>query len=69
MALNSEVRRIPITAEADGAGRPEGRPAATGDLRSTTMTFIEAVERSPFLISDSGIETRIAYETDIPLDP
>src|SRR3954454_12885124 len=51
---------------------PVGRradPEATGDLRSTTMTFIEAVERSPFLISDGGIETRIAYETDIPLDP
>ena len=33
------------------------------------MTFIETIERSPFLISDGGIETRIAYETDIPLDP
>src|SRR5262245_25284945 len=33
------------------------------------MTFLEAVERSPFLLSDGGIETRIAFETDIPLDP
>jgi S-methylmethionine-dependent homocysteine/selenocysteine methylase len=33
------------------------------------MTFIEAIERFPFLISDGGIETRIAYETTIPLDP
>src|SRR4051794_26745905 len=33
------------------------------------MTFIEAIERFPFLISGGGIETRIAYETDIPLDP
>src|SRR3954465_9136418 len=51
---------------------PVGRradPEATGDIRSTTMTFIEAIERSPYLISDGGIETRIAYETDIPLDP
>ena len=33
------------------------------------MTFLEAVERSPFFLSDGGIETRIAFETDIPLDP
>src|SRR3954467_12406825 len=33
------------------------------------MTFLEAVERSPVFLSDGGIETRIAFETDIPLDP
>ena len=33
------------------------------------MTFLEAVERSPIFLSDGGIETRIAFETDIPLDP
>src|SRR3954469_1289154 len=51
---------------------PVGRRAECepgGDLWSTTMTFLEAIERFPFLISDGGIETRIAYETDIPLDP
>ena len=33
------------------------------------MTFLETVERSTFLLSDGGIETRIAFETDIHLDP
>ena len=33
------------------------------------MTFLEAIGHCPFLISDGGIETRIAYESDIPLDP
>src|SRR5215218_7959972 len=32
------------------------------------MTFLEALERSPFLLADGGIETRIAFETDIALD-
>src|SRR4051812_18821370 len=32
------------------------------------MTFLEAVVHSPFLLSDGGIETRIAFETEIPLD-
>jgi hypothetical protein len=38
-------------------------------LRSTVLTFLEAVEWSPCLLSVGGIETRIAFETDIPLDP
>lgn len=33
------------------------------------MTFLEAASFSPFLLTDGGIETRIAFETDIPLDP
>jgi S-methylmethionine-dependent homocysteine/selenocysteine methylase len=33
------------------------------------MNFLEAVIRSPVFLSDGGIETRIAFETDIPLDP
>ena len=33
------------------------------------MSFLEAVKQSPTILSDGGIETRIAFETDIPLDP
>ncbi len=33
------------------------------------MDFIETFEQSPFLITDGGIETRIAYETSIQMDP
>lgn len=32
------------------------------------MTFLEAVARTPFLLSDGGIETHIAFETDISPD-
>jgi hypothetical protein len=33
------------------------------------MTILEAASLCPFLLADGGIETRIAFETDIPLDP
>ncbi|MCI0526978.1 MAG: homocysteine S-methyltransferase family protein, partial [Nitrospira sp.] len=33
------------------------------------MDFIETFEQSPFLITDGGIETRIAYETSLQMDP
>ena len=33
------------------------------------MTFLEAASLCPFLLADGGIETRIAFETDVPLDP
>lgn len=33
------------------------------------MTFLDVVKRSPWLLADGGLETRIAFETDIPLDP
>jgi S-methylmethionine-dependent homocysteine/selenocysteine methylase len=33
------------------------------------MGFIETFEQSPFFITDGGIETRIAYETSIQMDP
>ena len=32
------------------------------------MTFLEAASHCPFLLADGGIETRIAFETEIPLD-
>lgn len=33
------------------------------------MTFLETVRQAAFLVSDGGIETCIAYGTDITLDP
>ena len=33
------------------------------------MTFLEAASHCPFLLADGGIETRIAFETDISLRP
>ena len=33
------------------------------------MTFLETLEHAPCILTDGATETRIAFETSIPLDP